>query len=927
LAVIGESARWGDYRRASDPYERDVEWVTEIDRIVNSYIPLRTDNLLAQFRGVIPPLYPAVDAPAFNQHGGSVNPGFQLTISAPAGTIYYTVDGTDPRAADGNPAPTAAIWNAAIAITNATDVQARTLDGNDWSALNTASFFINTAATADNFAITEVHYNPHEPTADELLVNPLFDNNDFEFVEFRNLSNDTINLENVRVNNGFAFDFTGSNIEQLNPNEYVIVVKNQTAFEARYGNQLPVAGEFASGSLNNNGERIEVIDRFEGTIHDFAYNDGGSWPGRADGTGSSLELQVVGDTGGDPNFYSTAINWRSSTEFGGSPAADGIGPFENVVVNEVLTHTDLPVKDSVELYNTTNDPINIGGWFISDAKGTLDKFQIPANTILNGGQYIVFNEDDFNSSMGIDPHDFAFDGAHGDDVWLMASDASGNMIRFADHVEFGASANGESFGRWPNGQGRLYPMASLTFGLTNSGPRVGPVVISEVMYHPTSPSPLIDADDLEFIEIYNPTDTAIDLTNWQLDDGISFQFDGVTLDSKTSLAVLSFDPSDPLNAAKRDNFLAFYSLPNADSLIGGYSGKLANSGERVALLRPDSPPLGEPDFFPLLLEDEVTWSNLAPWPVEPSGAGDSLNRSDINNWGNSDTTWAAASPTPGVFSTGPTLLSITINGGLDDPENLPGRGPQPTNWQRQRSELFTIQMIFSEEMEIDPTDLVLTNLGVNAPVDPDVVVPLSVSQIVKNGNTVTLTFAPADIEEGVYHLVIADTANSVSGNAFDGDNDGEAGGSFTLAPDSQNDFYELRAEWSGDLGVSVFDFTTFSYWFGNSVPIAPHYVDTSRDGGISVFDFTAFSLNFGEQVVLPNAFAAIAGIHADENTPLEDMADSLAILQEELTSTDLIDTVLRQRKDEPDEFIQIDSEQVDLDELLELLAVEISELV
>ena len=68
------------------------------------------------------------------------------------------------------------------------------------------------------------------------------------------------------------------------------------------------------------------------------------------------------------------------------------------------------------------------------------------------------------------------------------ADAAGNITRFADHVEFGAAINGESFGRWPNGQGELYPMQSLTLDSQNSGPRVGPVIISEVMYHPLPPT-------------------------------------------------------------------------------------------------------------------------------------------------------------------------------------------------------------------------------------------------------------------------------------------------------------------------------------------------------------------------------------------------------------------------------------------------------
>ena len=41
---------------------------------------------------------------------------------------------------------------------------------------------------------------------------------------------------------------------------------------------------------------------------------------------------------------------------------------------------------------------------------------------------------------------------------LIATDSGGQPLRFADHFEFGAQANGESWGRWPNAQGDPYPM-------------------------------------------------------------------------------------------------------------------------------------------------------------------------------------------------------------------------------------------------------------------------------------------------------------------------------------------------------------------------------------------------------------------------------------------------------------------------------------
>jgi hypothetical protein len=48
-----------------------------------------------------------VRPPVFNQDGGRIQPGFQLSMVAPAGTVYYTLDGSDPRLPGGAVSPTA----------------------------------------------------------------------------------------------------------------------------------------------------------------------------------------------------------------------------------------------------------------------------------------------------------------------------------------------------------------------------------------------------------------------------------------------------------------------------------------------------------------------------------------------------------------------------------------------------------------------------------------------------------------------------------------------------------------------------------------------------------------------------------------------------------------------------------------------------
>jgi hypothetical protein len=102
--IVCESARWGDSHR-EPPFTRDVEWTAERDRLLGSYFPRRTDVLLAQLRAAS--LYPDVEAPRFSQHGGRIPPGFSLAMTVSEGTIYYTLDGADPRIAGGGIAPDA----------------------------------------------------------------------------------------------------------------------------------------------------------------------------------------------------------------------------------------------------------------------------------------------------------------------------------------------------------------------------------------------------------------------------------------------------------------------------------------------------------------------------------------------------------------------------------------------------------------------------------------------------------------------------------------------------------------------------------------------------------------------------------------------------------------------------------------------------
>ncbi len=310
---------------------------------------------------------------------------------------------------------------------------------------------------------------------------------------------------------------------------------------------------------------------------------------------------------------------------------------------------------------------------MSDSNSNYLKYRIPNGTSIGAGQYLVFDESAFNASPPIGTNVSFRLSAAGDDVWLMSVDNTGGLQAFEDHVDFGTAINGESFGRWPNGAGELYPMKTLTLGHTNSGPRIGPVEISELMYNPVGGNA-----DLEFVELLNLTNQTVPLSStfagvgtvpWRI-EGIGFDFPlGVSMAPLGTLVVVHFDPNNPADAAKLADFRATYNTGPEVQLVGPYSGLLDNSGERVRLLRPDAPPPEDPTAVPYLLVDEVNYQSAPPWPTEPNQQnGTSLTRLEASIYADDATNWAAAAATPGNSSlAAPTTVAgdFNLNGARD----------------------------------------------------------------------------------------------------------------------------------------------------------------------------------------------------------------------------------------------------------------------
>lgn len=637
-----------------------------------------------------------VKAPSFNHGGGQVSPGFNLTMTAAAGTIYYRTDGTDPRLPNGNIAPGTLTYSGGVPVNNNVRVFARARVGTgqySWSPPTIATLYTTTPA----LRFTEVMYHPADQVG--------FSDEDFEFLELRNTGTDLLNLNGYQIRGGI--DFVFPNIT-LTSGQRVLVVKDLFAFSLLYDtNGMIIAGQFSTTSsntnnLDNTGERLILEGRMGEPIQDFRYDD--DWYKITDGLGFSLT--IINDAL-PPSAWTNAANWRPSGALHGTPgAADpGATAFPQVVVSEALTHSDLPVVDTIELQNLSGVTADISNWYLSDDRLDAKKFRIPNGTTIPAGGFVTFSESQFNA--GARP--FALS-SQGDELFLFSAGADGELTGYLYGFSFGAQRNGVTFGRHVTSVGETHfvSQSANTLNAANVTPLVGDLVISEIHYHPfavfANGAYWNNSED-EFVEVHNRGTSPITLnypgnTNflWRLDNAVEFEFaPNTTIPAGGYLLVVNFNPvkKPALLAAFRSKF----NVPAATQIVGPYEGDLSNDDETVRLYQPDTPITNVNNVVeaPSVLAEEVSYKDEAPWPAASDGAGFSLQRRTLTQYANDPINWEASSPTPGrAFTPGapPTISSQpqstqVIAGNGTSPMSVTASGPGPFRYQwRKNGQLF-----------------------------------------------------------------------------------------------------------------------------------------------------------------------------------------------------------------------------------------------
>ena len=568
LAIICESARWGDYRRdvhqySNGPYllyTKNDHWLPEQNRLMNDYFPkraknpLNTGNLLIQYksRG----WYPSVEAPVFNPHGGWDFTGFNVTITNPggSGTIWYTTNGEDPRLPGGavNLAH-ASTYFVPLSLTKSTHLKARVLDGTTWSALNEAIYGVG--PVAENLRITEIMYHPKD-TGDPRDPNT-------EFIELKNTGLDTLNLSLVKFTEGIHFTFPDV---ELAPDEFIVVTRDQSAFEGKYGTSVNSAGSYI-GNLDNNGERIKLQDAIGNTILDFKYKD--DWRSITDGDGFSLTMMDLRDrliyssekglvahwkfddgTGGTATDSAGTNNgtlhggptWTTG-RFDGALSFDGVDDYVSAAAIVPLTGNTVTVQAWIRLSENAGmwSPIltqNAGNGYYFYVESGRPSFYIVVSPVyvqaispevVNADQWyhVAGTNDGSNLKLYVDGRlkdGVSSSGFFGVNSIAKIGGEPGSSFYFTgliDDVRIYNRAVSESefqdisdpTGHWnhkDSWRSSVYRNGSPGWDDSGILPNPGAIVINEVMAH-SNAGP-------DWIEIYNTTSESIDISGWFLSD-------------------------------------------------------------------------------------------------------------------------------------------------------------------------------------------------------------------------------------------------------------------------------------------------------------------------------------------------------------------------------------------------------------------------
>ncbi len=478
---------------------------------------------------------------------------------------------------------------------------------------DTLSGFPASATGLTDIVINEIQYAPGGGDQEE-------------FIELYNNNNESVDISNWELE-GVGLTFPYGTV--ILPNDFLVVASWSPSFIDKYGSGKYVAADFEDARLNNSGETIRLL-KPDGTIEDEVTYEQTGWK-QAHG-GPSLERINSNAPSDDP------ANWAPSAAPFGTPDAPNnadtnadyppVAMLSDIIINEIMYHSDTlnglsgANLDFIEIRNNESTPVDISGIQIKGIDYTFSD-----QTILQPNEIIVIAADihAFNIKYGFMPFD-VYDGKlenNGETIEIISTTGySIDKVTFDDKNPWDEAPDGTGYSLE-----LLNPLFDNTdilnwFRSDNTGGTPGeensricnatasPIVINEINYNSNNDG----FDPGDWVELYNPNSTAVDISGWTFYDNTN----DFIIPSGTSIA-----PNDFLIIVEDENMFGT-SFPhlNNDQFLGDFVFGLSNKGERVSLFNEDK-----------CLSDYVVFDDKLPWDTIPDGNGPTLSliTTDLDN--------------------------------------------------------------------------------------------------------------------------------------------------------------------------------------------------------------------------------------------------------------------------------------------------------
>lgn len=318
-------------------------------------------------------------------------------------------------------------------------------------------------------------------------------------------------------------------------------------------------------------------------------------------------------------------------------------PAQSIVINEILYNPDTAQVEFIEIYNPGTVNLNLENWSIGDASTSKILTAAPLNFYSH--QYLILTGDSlFFDKFPIVPDTqviviASMPSLNNTDDKVILKDDVGDIIDSLSYFSSWGGNSGKSLERRnvelntnePSNWVTCVSSERATPGADNSILHIqaylrNTLIINEIMYSPFVNEP-------EYIELYNPADTAVNLLNWNIQVG----------DDKTLIISENFNipPKDYAVLAHHSSFSDRFQIPDGKILLTETGlPTLSNSGNVILLQDITGSTIDSVDYSP-------DWGG---------GEGVSIERIRADNDANSENNWGSC-----VFIEGGTPGSVNSN--------------------------------------------------------------------------------------------------------------------------------------------------------------------------------------------------------------------------------------------------------------------------